>query len=598
MADDAEPLYDSYYYGGPVEGIDGPIEEVPAHAESTGSIARSAVLDVEQELQTLRFYKDENENALRQAIQRSRQYKSKGGKYSWAAESVRERQQWLQRVVEEEQHKPLEVTAEFVKSFQERERQEALRWRQTQVRREQALRKIQDTERRKEEIRQLWREKASLQRSVAAATGAGELVPPGADPYAFPGLEGGEGGRGIEAADGEGGEGGDDADAKAKSAMGKVYANLARLMELEDRIAELEREHLGMQPKARPHAAGGGAGGGGPGAYSAGGATGAGKVGAAPVTPSTYIPDPFANSIPTHSDANPYPVVTETPAVPGQQRLVFVKKRTEATLTQPSRVYYVVRIRQADESTATLQQPAAATAGDEVPQPVEPGDRDYAYAAGLEEREGMVPPATAGSRAGTTERRRPGRSAGSSRSGAAGSASGGPGPWSAEDREPSAWEQARAEREEKARRKAERAAAEAERAERVDDMIEQWLAERQSKEQHRRKFLEQRKQRERDWVAALDTRKRALDAILQRNAPQSSEMDGYAGGHGHGGHSRDGRRSAGSGGGSPSQPGSRSAGSAGGPASSDDVGLQLSLLDQQQKSIEKWRPVLGPGQKR
>lgn len=86
-----------------------------------GARAPSMLEELEQEMKLLHWHKLANEAALKAALIRSKRLKAKDNKTMLQESKQQERAVWIQKVLEEEQQKPLEVTDDFVRTHEARE---------------------------------------------------------------------------------------------------------------------------------------------------------------------------------------------------------------------------------------------------------------------------------------------------------------------------------------------------------------------------------------------------------------------------------------------------------------------------------------------
>jgi hypothetical protein len=86
-----------------------------------GSRAPSLLEELEQEMKLLHWHKLANEAALKAALIRSKRLKARDNKVILQEAKQQERAVWIQKVLEEEQQKPLEVTDDFIRGYEARE---------------------------------------------------------------------------------------------------------------------------------------------------------------------------------------------------------------------------------------------------------------------------------------------------------------------------------------------------------------------------------------------------------------------------------------------------------------------------------------------
>ncbi len=81
----------------------------------------TVVEELEQEMKLLHWHKLANEAALKAALIRSKRVKAKDNPVVAQSQAQQERALWIQKTLEEEQQKPLQVTDDFVRNHKERE---------------------------------------------------------------------------------------------------------------------------------------------------------------------------------------------------------------------------------------------------------------------------------------------------------------------------------------------------------------------------------------------------------------------------------------------------------------------------------------------
>ena len=79
---------------------------------------------IKAEMKLLHWHKLANDAALKAALLKTKQMKAKDEKRPVANDKVRAQAAWMQRVIEEEQAKPLQVSKDFVLEYQAREARE------------------------------------------------------------------------------------------------------------------------------------------------------------------------------------------------------------------------------------------------------------------------------------------------------------------------------------------------------------------------------------------------------------------------------------------------------------------------------------------
>ncbi len=87
----------------------------------SGSRKPTVIEELEQEMKLLHWHKLANEAALKAALIRSKRMKAKDNPVIQQSNQQQERALWVQKTLEEEQQKPLQVTDDFVKGHKERE---------------------------------------------------------------------------------------------------------------------------------------------------------------------------------------------------------------------------------------------------------------------------------------------------------------------------------------------------------------------------------------------------------------------------------------------------------------------------------------------
>ena len=87
----------------------------------TGNRKPTVIEELEQEMKLLHWHKLANEAALKAALIRSKRLKAKDNPVISQTQQQQERALWIQKTLEEEQQKPLQVTDDFVKNHKEKE---------------------------------------------------------------------------------------------------------------------------------------------------------------------------------------------------------------------------------------------------------------------------------------------------------------------------------------------------------------------------------------------------------------------------------------------------------------------------------------------
>ena len=213
----------------------------------------SQIQELEQEMKLLHWHKLANEAALKAALIRTKKLKASSNNPMAAVESRRERAQWMQQIIEEEQNKPLEVNEDFIIQYEKKEREEEERLEDEVQRHIESLQKIKKNLRAKEEVRRrtmIYRDKRKALKASLGNYGSPNdptsgngglpqmiLVPDGINPesdnqYA-PGAPGAPGMHGT---------------------LSKVINSLDKLVDLEKRIARLETDVGPDSPVGDNHA--------------------------------------------------------------------------------------------------------------------------------------------------------------------------------------------------------------------------------------------------------------------------------------------------------------------------------------------------------
>ena len=97
---------------------------------------------IKAEMKLLHWHKLANDAALKAALLKTKTMKAKDAKRPVGVENVKAKAGWMQRVIEEEQAKPLQVTKDFVLEYQENERREEERLDAEVARHIECLRKL------------------------------------------------------------------------------------------------------------------------------------------------------------------------------------------------------------------------------------------------------------------------------------------------------------------------------------------------------------------------------------------------------------------------------------------------------------------------
>jgi len=180
----------------------------------------NAVEQLEQEMKLLHWHKLANEAALKAALIRTKRLRQKDRRVSHKPMSA-EKAAWMQRVVEEEQMKPLEVTDDFIRQYEEQERKESEKLESEVERHIKNLQQLKDNlQKREEQTRRhaVFRKKKKMLEETPIVVGDSQ---PAGDGTAGP-----RGALDLEVSEVQAGE--------------TVATSLNKLVELEQRIAQLE----------------------------------------------------------------------------------------------------------------------------------------------------------------------------------------------------------------------------------------------------------------------------------------------------------------------------------------------------------------------
>ena len=109
---------------------------------------------IKAEMKLLHWHKLANDAALKAALLKTKTMKAKDAKRPVGVENVKAKAAWMQRVIEEEQAKPLQVTKDFVLEYQENERREEERLDAEVARHIECLRKLRAEIEKRESLRE------------------------------------------------------------------------------------------------------------------------------------------------------------------------------------------------------------------------------------------------------------------------------------------------------------------------------------------------------------------------------------------------------------------------------------------------------------
>ena len=153
-----------------------------------------------------------------------------------AVESRRERAQWMQQIIEEEQNKPLEVNEDFILKYEKQEREEEERLEEEVQRHINSLQRIKSNLKQKEKVRRrtiIYREKRkALQNSL------GQYDQANIDPQGPP--------RGMLAP-------GNINPESEESMMGGMHGTLSKVINSLDKLVDLEKRITQLESDVGPH---------------------------------------------------------------------------------------------------------------------------------------------------------------------------------------------------------------------------------------------------------------------------------------------------------------------------------------------------------
>ena len=181
------------------------------------------IAELEQEMKLLHWHKLANEAALKAALIRTKKLKEQDSGRA-VVETRKERAQWMQQIIEEEQAKPLEVSEDFILKYEEAERVEEERLEAEVQRHIQSLQKIKKNLREKEQVRQRTMVYRAKQKALLAPLGLGPGSGGDSQVSSLPAMP----------SVSEGGS--------MSGTLSKVINSLDKLVDLEKRIARLETD--------------------------------------------------------------------------------------------------------------------------------------------------------------------------------------------------------------------------------------------------------------------------------------------------------------------------------------------------------------------
>ena len=196
----------------------------------------SQIEELEQEMKLLHWHKLANEAALKAALIRTKKLKESSNNPLAAVESRRERAQWMQQIIEEEQNKPLEVNEDFILKYEKQEREEEERLEEEVQRHIKSLQRIKSNLKQKEKVRRrtiIYREKRkALQNSL------GQYDQANIDPQGPP--------RGMLAP-------GNINPESEESMMGGMHGTLSKVINSLDKLVDLEKRITQLESDVGPH---------------------------------------------------------------------------------------------------------------------------------------------------------------------------------------------------------------------------------------------------------------------------------------------------------------------------------------------------------
>ena len=214
-----------------VQEFDG-FADGPPTGMNNKSHGTSQIDELEQELKLLHWHKLANEAALKAALIRTKKLKEQDSGRA-VVETRKERAQWMQQIIEEEQSKPLEVTEDFILKYEEQQRIEEERLEEEVQRHIKSLQRIKTNLKEKEEMRRrtmIYRTKRkALLAPLENSKEYGETV--SGNTLSLPNVSGPLTPNGPSS-----GSGG------MQGTLSKVINSLDKLVDLEKRIARLESD--------------------------------------------------------------------------------------------------------------------------------------------------------------------------------------------------------------------------------------------------------------------------------------------------------------------------------------------------------------------
>ena len=227
-----------------VQEFDGFTDGPPTTTQSKHGT--SQIDQLEQELKLLHWHKLANEAALKAALIRTKQLKEQDSGRA-VVESRKERAQWMQQIIEEEQSRPLEVTEDFILKYEEKQRLEEERLEEEVQRHIKSLQRIKTNLKEKEEMRRRTMIYRTKRKALLAPLGMGSSSGSSSsgghgENFSLPNVAGPMTPSGPPVGNGTGG---------MQGTLSKVINSLDKLVDLEKRIARLEVDTDGTDTPQR-----------------------------------------------------------------------------------------------------------------------------------------------------------------------------------------------------------------------------------------------------------------------------------------------------------------------------------------------------------
>lgn len=215
-----------------MEDFNGDLAALQAESIKAQNGGMTRIEQLEHEMKLLNWHKLANEAALKAAIIRTKNLKQHD-RLQVQRDRNRERASWMEQIIREEQMKPLEVNTHFIKEYEAKEKQADLALERTIEHHLHNLRKLKKSIEAKDKIRQR-KEKFYAKREEVRARIADRL--------------GAEKTSGPQTRKHENLSNGPESNGNVTPAMQSMVDSLGKLMKLERRINELEKN---VQEKAK-----------------------------------------------------------------------------------------------------------------------------------------------------------------------------------------------------------------------------------------------------------------------------------------------------------------------------------------------------------